>query len=979
MAFRTRTRTSFGTLNVNTLLQTTRLAVVCREFRRYKLEILGLSEVRWKGSGERRAATGEFLLYSGHESQSERGVGLLLTAKAKKSLLSWDPVSDRILTARLSASPRNVTMVQVYAPTNPSTDEVKAAFYDSLSHTLDLTPRGDVVILLGDMNAKVGSDNSGWEAVMGRYGIGQMNENGLLFAELCSHHDLVIGGTLFPHKEHHKYTWEHPDPNNAARNQIDHIAISRRWKTSLEDVRNKRGADVASDHELLVGYVRLKMFPRRRDPAACTARRLNTDRLEDDATKRRFKEEMQERFDAIGADLAAEPRWSAIHNAYSTVGSNVLGFKTYERKEWISDDTWQLIMDRRALKSQKLTAVGEEEKRRAMEAYSAKERDVKRSARRDKRRWFGQLAAAAQQAADSHNPRETYRIAKVLMGSCKAPNHLVRAADGALLSNEEHQTERWSEHFEEVLNKPPSTFPRSPIGATPEDARFTITAPSQREIAAAIKKLKNNKAPGADNIASEMLKVDTATLSSQLQLILQEVWVTETIPTEWKDGRIVKLPKKGNLTQCTNWRGITLLNTVNKVVSAILYNRLCTVLEPKFRREQAGFRPGRSCTDHINTLRVIVEQSNEWQAPVVLLFVDFERAFDSLDRNVMFDVLASFGIPPKLLGIIRSMYQGANCRVIHRGELGREFQVASGVKQGCILSPLLFLLVLDWVMTRVNNSQRGIAWQHLSGSRLEDLDFADDICLFASTRNAMEEKLKRLIHYGQQVGLRVNVGKSKLMRLNLPGSFQPLRIGDEDIEEVESFCYLGCIIANDGGAKMCVDNRILKARQAFGMLKRVWASPMMSRDLKLRFFWSNVMSVLLYGGETWKTTPSIVASLQTFVNRCLRRILNIRLTDRVSNDVLWQRTRFERVELTVLRRKWRWIGHTLRKSNDIAKEALDWNPQGRRRRGRPKDTWKRSLDRELTAADTTWLQVKTLAPNRIRWRGFVDALCASMA
>lgn len=547
MTFRTRTRTSFGTLNVNTMMRMTRLAQVCREFRRYKLEILGLSEVRWKGTGERRTATGEVLLYSGHESQSERGVGLLLTAKAKKSLLHWNPVSDRIITARLSASPRNVTMVQVYAPTNPSADDVKAEFYASLSRTLDQIPRGDVIILLGDLNAKVGSNNNGWETAMGKCGLGVMNENGLLFVELCSQYGLVIGGTLFPHKEHHKYTWEHPDPSNAARNQIDHIAISRRWKTSLEDVRNKRGADVATDHELLVGYVRLKMFPRRRNPATCAAKRLNIESLKDVEKKRRFKEEMQQKIETLGEDLAAEPRWSSIKDALQDVGSRVLGYKTHERKEWISDHTWQLIADRRVLKAQKLAAVGEDEKRRTMEAYSAKEREVSRCARRDKRRWFDQLATAAQQAADSHNPRETYRIAKVLSGGGKAPNHLVRATDGTLLSTEEDQAERWTKHFEEVLNKPPSTLPRSPFGATAEDARFNTAPPSRREIAAAIKQLKNNKAPGADNIASEMLKVDAESLSEQLRLILHEVWETETIPSEWKDGRIVKLPKKGTL------------------------------------------------------------------------------------------------------------------------------------------------------------------------------------------------------------------------------------------------------------------------------------------------------------------------------------------------------------------------------------------------------------------------------------------------
>ncbi|CAN0553799.1 unnamed protein product, partial [Ectocarpus sp. 8 AP-2014] len=195
--------------------------------------------------------------------------------------------------------------------------------------------------------------------------------------------------------------------------------------------------------------------------------------------------------------------------------------------------------------------------------------------------------------------------------------------------------------------------------------------------------------------------------------------------------------------------------------------------------------------DHINTLRIIVEQSNEWQTPVHLLFVDFERAFDSLDRDMMWTVLGSFGIPDKLLVIIQSMYRDATCRVAHRGILGREFNVASGVKQGCILSPLLFLLVLDWVMGKVNNSPRGIDWQHLQMTRLEDLDFADDICLMSHTRQGLEEKLKRLVHYGKQVGLKVNVGKTKLMRVNPGINEPPMLLDGEPIDEVESFCYLG--------------------------------------------------------------------------------------------------------------------------------------------------------------------------------------------
>lgn len=432
--------------------------------------------------------------------------------------------------------------------------------------------------------------------------------------------------------------------------------------------------------------MRLKMYRGRRQTATCDARRHNIDRLKDAEVATRFKEVLHAGIAAIGVDRTAESRWTGVQEAINRAGIETLGTKPKDRKEWISDQTWTMIDERRELKRLELSATDAQQRQAATEAYQLKNREVARSARRDKRNWLNTLADEAQQAADMHNSRETYRIARKLCTKGTQGGHLVRATDGTLLVNIDEQAQRWSEHFEEVLNSAPSILPRSPTDP-PTQRIFNCNPPTRREIANAISRLKNNKAPGLDNISSELLKVDSDCISSQLQPIIEEVWSTEAIPTEWKNGKIVKIPKKGNLTQCSNWRGITLLNTINKVLSTILYDRLLTTLEPTLRREQAGFRPGRSCTDHINTLRIIIEQSTEWQSPLYLLFVDFERAFDSLDRNRMWDVLASYGIPAKLLDIIQSMYRDARCKVVHRGKLGREFNVASGVKQGCILSP----------------------------------------------------------------------------------------------------------------------------------------------------------------------------------------------------------------------------------------------------------------------------------------------------
>lgn len=968
--FGLRTRTRFGTWNIRTMLQPTKLDQIAREFQLYRLDLLGLSETRLKESGERRLSTGETLLYSGKPPTEDHssGVGLLLSRGARQCLTSWSPVSDRIITARFATGARALTFVQVYAPTEQAAEDVKNSFYCQLGQALTGVKRSDIVILMGDLNAKVGSSNQNWESVMGTHGLGTMNENGELFADLCVSYDLVIGGTLFPHRNVHKGTWVSPDGRTV--NQIDHIAISKRWRTSLLDVRNQRGADANSDHHLVVGALRIKLKShKRRVPTA--HRRFNTARLKDPETAARFIGEYRQTASASTATGAAD-RWDAARTAMQSAGSSVLGYVNEQRKEWISDDTWRLIAERRQLKNA-INAAVDADKPALNRRYAELARKVGRSARADKRRWANEIADLAESAANSNNMRETYRLARRLVGGHPKTDRPIRSSNGDLLTTEGEQLIRWTAYFEHLLNRPSADVPRSPTGP-PVSRRFDVREPSLSEVVSAIKRLKNGKAPGADNISSELLRVDANSAAELLHPVIADLWNQESIPSSMTEGLIIKLPKKGDLSLCSNYRGITLLNTINKVLSIILHDRLAGVLEPLLRKEQAGFRPHRSCVEHINTLRIIVEQSVEFKAPLYLLFVDFKQAFDSVDRDMMWKILQSYGIPLKLLNIVMGLYTEARCQVVHRGKLGEWFTVRSGVRQGCVLSPFLFLLVLDWVMRKVNNTKCGISWT--MSERLEDLDFADDICLMSQTANDMEQKLRQLVKYGEQVGLKVNVAKTKLMRINVsrPCSFE---VGGEPIQEVDSFCYLGSYLTKDGGASTDVDSRIQKARQAFGSLNKVWNSSQLTRNLKLRIFRTNVLSVLLYGCETWKVTSTIEARIQVFVNKCLRRILRVRWPEVITNEELWRVTNFEKVAVTIRRRKWKWIGHTLRKGvGDIARHALQWNPQGCRGRGRPRMSWRRTVDKEANLVGKAWPELSRLAGNRVRWRQFVDDLCS---
>jgi len=185
-----------------------------------------------------------------------------------------------------------------------------------------------------------------------------------------------------------------------------------------------------------------------------------------------------------------------------------------------------------------------------------------------------------------------------------------------------------------------------------------------------------------------------------------KIWEMNEIPDDWKEGYLIKLPKKGDLKECKNWRGIMLLPTAGKVLNRIILERLKVEVDKRLREEQAGFRKDRSCADQIATLRIILEQSLEWNSPVYATFVDYEKAFDSVAREVLWKLLRHYGIPEKYITLKQKTYEKCTCRVIHNGVLSELFEKLTGVRQGCLLSPFLFLLVIDWIMRRMTGKHQ---------------------------------------------------------------------------------------------------------------------------------------------------------------------------------------------------------------------------------------------------------------------------------
>jgi hypothetical protein len=175
------------------------------------------------------------------------------------------------------------------------------------------------------------------------------------------------------------------------------------------------------------------------------------------------------------------------------------------------------------------------------------------------------------------------------------------------------------------------------------------------------------------------------------------------------------LPKKGDKTDYNNWRHITLLNVASKIFGRCIFTRIQIPIKTVLRQNQAGFRIVRSCADMTFVLRTLIEELAELQKSLFINFIDSGKAFDSVFRTALWEIMREYGIPENIIKMVRILYDRFECAVVHEGKSSLFFAVEKGVKQGCLLSRLLFLLVVDLLMRKSVENQRdgcntGVQW-----------------------------------------------------------------------------------------------------------------------------------------------------------------------------------------------------------------------------------------------------------------------------
>jgi hypothetical protein len=935
-------------------------------------------------------------------------------------------------------------------------------------------PRGDTPIVMGDFNARVGCATSETAAVVGRYGDERTNYNGGRLVNFAMETGLAVMGTFFRHKPLHKMThWPPGALGSGAKawgsgprpllskqgRMIDHILLPMdlRLRNIVQDVRVYNGAAVtlaavaggSTDHALLgmrlggarvMGCRAAAQRQSQRPPRRAPGLIVNRAKLQDSRTVQEYEKRRGAARAVLSEQLPLQARYQQYVRGMVQDFSECFGSTVQERrKAWVSEAAATHIAAKKRLYRQlKMMAPDHPDTVRVQREYTATCTNVKRHVRQDKRIYLQGLIDDLEEEDRPCGLSRVYQAIQQL--SERSSRHRledqpIKTADGQYVEGDlQARTQAMAEYFKGQFNIPctataevsAATMPDLPPqpASVDDDVRGELFGPmswTAEDVEAALRSVANGKAADQLGVIAEMLKVGQWDVELDLIALFREMVDGGEVPTSWQESVVVPLYKcKGDAADCDNYRAITIMDIVLKVFTKLVYRRLLKEVEAKMHEAQAGFRRGRSITDCIFTMRQMMEGCWEYDRDLYVCFVDLRKAYDCLPRGRVWAVLRRYGVSEWLVRIIAMLYRSTTAMVRIGPAQSEPFEISSGVKQGCPLSPLIFNIYLDFVMRRVLERCEGVGtrrdacglgvigvkWSTTASSetrspfarsqqnpqgrpedratwRLMALLYADDSAIVATSLEALQIMMTIVEEEVLQWGLTISWKKTKVAIQSRTvvacGTKVVVTLSGRRVGVVRSFVYLGTTLDfahhqhGVGPSTTAIQRRMRATQTRFrGMRHTIWRDRMLTLKIKIGLFKTLILPVLLHGSETWNPQAVDLRRLEGFQGRCLQTIMGLTWHARVSYEQLRQRAQLPALEVRIRCNRLRYFGHVMRMPADrYPALVLCGLPAGARQRppGRPRPRWFDLVLADLRALNlsTEIEDIRQVVGNRREW------------
>ena len=948
-----------GTWNARTMMRKGKLENVKLEMKRMNLNILGLSEVRWKEGGD-FMSDGMRVIYAGG-NENQRGVAVILDGETAKRVTKIVQHSDRLILVKIQAEPVDLVVIQIYMPTSDHEDEEVEELYEELEELMDKEKGNDYLVILGDWNAVVGEGRDGKE--VGAFGLGVRNDRGQLLVEFCRRRKMKITNTWFDHNNRRRYTWK--KAGDTGRYQLDYILVRQRYGNSVKNARSYPGADIDSDHNLVMMTIEVRL--KRRLQKTSRHKKWRLEGIEEKAGA--FQKETLKELVKGGTDQgrSVDDDWKEFSNAVKKSAEKTIGYQKARRakKPWVSEKMIEKMDERRRWKN-----VGNDN---GLKRYKQLNNELRRETDKARENWWKEECDNLEEMDKKGRSDLMYAKVKEITRTAKSgasSGSAIKDKAGVLLTEPDEVRNRWKEYIEDLYcgsDKP--KFEELGIESESE-VEEDNKGPELLgdEIRTAIKELRKKKAVGVDEIPAEFLKILGEEAYVYLEKICKKMYVTGSWPEDFTKSIMIPLPKKPNASECADHRTISLISHASKILLRILTNRVEARAKHFIGKNQFGFRKGCGTRDAIGVMRMLCERSLELDKDVFICFVDFEKAFDRVDWVKMMDILKKIGVDWRDRRMISNLYMGQTATVRIADAYAEPSVVGRGVRQGCCLSPLLFTLYAEMMMVEaMEEMEEGVK---VGGRLLKDVRFADDQGMVADSELGLQRLMDGLVRTAKQYDMKINVKKTKVMRVSKKGEGDiSIFIEGQRVEQVQKFKYLGSLMTADGRCEEEIKVRIGMAKDAFSKRKELLTQKM-SVDVKKQIVKTVVWSVALYGAETWTLRKEDIRRLNALEMWLWRRMAKVSYKDRKTNECVLEMVGEGRklVDMIVQRKK-NWIGHVLR-GDGLLREVIEGKMEGRRPRGRPR----MGMLEELKEG-SSFVDMKRRAENRGEWRCWVPRTC----